>query len=259
MKSFKHFLIENATLSTAKTNPVVDGVDVKTRMREMEKVKQLKGDSNQKQDPINSKEEDDPFGGNEQVKRLYGAIVGAEHEGEQVQNPFEFNQKLYIRTRAGGGASSAYGPTQITRNTARGFLKTQPELFKDIQDYTQQFIDQGSKFLSADPKDTTYGLGCVGDLCDPKYHSSYQKLSAAIIRGKAKEKKIDLDKPISDSDLNNFIGWWRGATEKDDPRYFKAFRERFKTVETPQQPQKSSSRTTPVPPNTSTSQTSPSR
>jgi hypothetical protein len=206
-----------------------------------------------------TQQNDDPFGGNEQIKKLYGAIVAAEHEGAQVKDPFAFDKKLYIRTKAGGGKSTAYGPTQITVSTAKGFQKTQPQLFKGIEDYTSQYVAQGSKMLKANVKDPTYGLGCVGDLCDPKQHKNYQKLSSAVIQGKAKEKKLDLNKPLSDEQLNTFIQYWRGADEKADPRYFKRFREGFKTAGAPQQPQQSSKSTTPVPPSNSKPQSGISR
>lgn len=206
-----------------------------------------------------TQQNDDPFGENKQIKNLYGAIVAAEHEGAQVEDPFAFDKKLYIRTKAGGGKSTAYGPAQITVSTAKGFKKTQPELFKDIEDYTNQYVAQGNKMLKADVKDPTYGLGCVGDLCNPQQHTDYQKLSSAIIQGKAKEKNIDLSKPISDQQLNTFIQSWRGVDENADSRYFKRFREAFKKAGAPQEPQQSSKPTTPVPQNNSKPQTGPSR
>jgi len=227
MKSFKNFLIEMAPPAVAQQN-------------------------------------DDPFGGNEQIKKLYGAIVAAEHEGAKPKDPYAFDKNLYIRTKAGGGKSTAYGPTQITVSTAKGFMKTQPNLFKGIEGYSKQYADQGNKFLKANVKDPQYGLGCVGDLCDEKYHKDYQKMSSAVIQGKAKEKKLDLNKPLSDEGLNTFIQYWRGADEKADPRYFNRFREAFKGTEVkkatpPQQPQQPAAKTTQVPKKPSTSQTAPSR
>lgn len=203
--------------------------------------------------------QNDPFGGNKRIKKLYGAIVSAEHEAAKLADPYAFDKSVYIRTRAGGGTSSAYGPAQITRNTARGFFNQNPNLFKGVEDYTKQYIDQGNKFLKAKTDDPTYGLGCVGDLCDPKYHEKYQQMTAAIIMGKAKEQNIDLSKDLSDEDLNKFITSWRGANEKQDPRYFKRVREFFKKEDTVPQPQQSSSATTLVPPNNSKRQTGTSR
>jgi hypothetical protein len=227
MKSFKNFLIEMAPPSTQQSN-------------------------------------DDPFGGNEQIKKLYGAIVAAEHESAQPKDPYAFDKNLYIRTKAGGGKSSAYGPTQITGSTAKGFMKTQPQLFKGIEGYAKQYGEQGSKFLKSNVKDPKYGLGCVGDLCDEKYHNDYQKLSSAVIQGKAKEKKLDLTKPLSDEGLNTFIQYWRGADEKSDSRYFKKFRESFKgsgvkKESLPQQPQQPLKQTTQAPKKPSTLQNAPSR
>ena len=222
----------------------------------MKSFKQYLAESPEKQ----NQEEDDPFGGNETVRRLYGAIVSAEHEGEKIEDPYAFNEKLFIRTRAGGGKSTAYGPAQITYSTAKGFLKTQPNLFAKNPDYTNAFIAQGGKMLKADVKDKKYGLGCVGDLCAPENNKKYQQMAAAIILGKAKEKKIDLSKDLSDQDLNKFIGYWRGADEKADPRYFATLRKAYrgskvKTAMAPQPPQLLSLPTTPAPQNNSIEQT----
>lgn len=201
MKTFKQFLLENLDNST------------------------------------NNTEIDDPFEGNQQLKALYSGFVGAEHTSEKIEDPYAFNPKLFVRTRAGGGASSAYGPVQITASTVKGFMKTQPDLFKTIKPYADQFVEQGTKMLKADDKDTKYGLGCVGDLCDEKHNINYQKMATAVIKGKAKEKGIDISKPLSDKDLNTLVSYWRGATEQQDPRYFKAFRESFKIGSQQQKPQ----------------------
>jgi len=202
---------------------------------------------------------EDPFEGNSQIKTLYGAIVGAEHTASKVSDPFAFNKNLYIRTKAGGGKSTAYGPVQITGSTARGFLKTQPQLFKGIEDYTNKFVAQGSKMLKSDIKDPKYGLGCVGDLCDESQNANYQRMAAAVIKGKAKEKGLDLTKPLSDQDLSTFVGYWRGANETQDPRYYQAFREGFKKGSAPAQPQQPSEQTKKEPASSSTLQSLPSR
>lgn len=204
-------------------------------------------------------EVDDPFEGNPQLKSLYGGFVNAEHTGSKIKDPFAFNPQIFVRTRAGGGKSSAYGPVQITGSTVRGFMKTQPDLFKTIKPYADQFVAQGSRMLKSDIKDPKYGLGCTGDLCDEKQHANYQKLAVAIIKGKAKEKGLDLSKPLSDQQVNTLVTSWRGADEKADPRYYGAFREGFKMGSPQQPPAAPSSQTTPAPVNSSTSQTQPSR
>jgi hypothetical protein len=196
---------------------------------------------------LQQNQNDDPFENNPQIKSLYGAIVSAEHTGAKIDDPYAFNKDLYIRTKAGGGKSSAYGPVQITGSTAKGFKKTQPELFKNIDDYSNKFITQGSQMLKSNIKDPKYGLGCVGDLCSENEHTNYQKLAAAVIKGKAKEKKIDLSKPLSDQDINTFVTSWRGVDEKADSRYFNEFRKGYakhsavKKEEVPQPPQQPSS------------------
>ena len=209
--------------------------------------------------PTTKVEVDDPFEGDQQLKALYSGFVGAEHTSEKIANPLAFNPKLFVRTRAGGGKSSAYGPVQMTASTVKGFMKTQPDLFKTIKPYADQFVAQGTKMLKADVKDSKYGLGCVGDLCDEKHNVNYQKMAVAVIKGKAKEKGIDLSKPLSDRDRDNLVSYWRGATEQQDPRYFKTFREAFKTGSPQAKPVDPSSQTTQAPASSSTLQSPPSR
>ena len=63
---------------------------------------------------------------NEHIKRLYGAVVHAEHRGH-VTDPYAYNKNLSIRTKSGGGASSSYGPLQMNTSVS-GFLATTTEL-----------------------------------------------------------------------------------------------------------------------------------
>ena len=72
---------------------------------------------------------DNPFF-NQHIARLHGAIVNAEHfiaPDKPITDPFAYEENRYIRTTKrpdpGKKASSAYGPGQITRDTARGFYE----------------------------------------------------------------------------------------------------------------------------------------
>jgi hypothetical protein len=138
---------------------------------------------------------------NEHVRKLYGALVSAEHRGN-VKDPYGYDSRHYIRTAAGGGASSAYGPMQITRNTARGYADPKNK-------YHQDFVAQGGRFLKSDVKDTTHGLGGKGSLYGEEHHGSYQELAVHVMKGKAKELNMDITKPLSQDDLTRFTQHWR--------------------------------------------------
>ena len=238
IKNFKTFLLEEEqkVVKTETPKPVPKiGVGNQGQIKAPVKVEEPKEEPKETPKAEEPKKPDidaeDPFEGNEQVRRIYSGLVAAEHTAEfsankkrpAITNPLEFNERLYKRTEEKSGVSSAYGPVQIVRNTAKGFLKTRPDLFKGNEEYAQQFVEQGNKFLSAKGTPGKYGPGCTGDLCDEKYHKPYQKLAVSIIKGKAAEKKIDLTKPMTEKDVETFVGYWRGATKDQDPRYFKAF------------------------------------
>ena len=147
---------------------------------------------------------------NEHVKKLYGALVSAEHRG-RVKDPYAYDAKHYVRTRAGGGASSAYGPAQITRDTARGFaIKDDP--------YHTSFVNQGNKFLKSHKTHAVYGLGGSGDLSGEEHHENYQKLAVHVMKSKAKEIGVDITKPLSRDDLSKMTQHWRhGISSKNKP------------------------------------------
>jgi hypothetical protein len=225
MKSFKEYLIEQKEkVEITKPQPNIGSGQVKAQVKE-EQPPTPKETTTPKTETSKTQ---DPFAGNENIKKLYGAFAAAEHRGAKVENPFEFNEKIFIRTK-GDKSSSAYGPVQMTTSTVSGFLKNNPNDFKGIEDYTQKFIQQGRKMLKAKEGDLNYFLGCKGDLCDQKYNTDYQSLAATVIRGKMKEAKVDPDKPLSDQDLEKVIDHWRyglgskKSTKQSDKGYYEAF------------------------------------
>jgi hypothetical protein len=138
---------------------------------------------------------------NDHVKKLYGALVSAEHRGN-VTDPYAYDPKLAIRTKAGNGTSSAYGPLQITRNTARGYADPNNA-------YHTAFVNQGSEFLKAKNNDVVHGLGGKGTLSDEEYHDDYQQLAQHVMFGKASELGIDITKPLNPKEFDAFVQHWR--------------------------------------------------
>lgn len=138
---------------------------------------------------------------NDHVKKLYGALVSAEHRGH-VKDPYAYDPNLAIRTKAGKGTSSAYGPLQITRNTAKGYMDSK-------NPYHVAFVDQGSKFLKAKNHDPVHGLGGEGTLSAEEYHDDYQAMAQHVMFGKAKELNIDITKPMNQKQLDTFVQHWR--------------------------------------------------
>lgn len=186
------------------------------------------------------------------IRSLYRALISAEHRGV-VKDPTKFDPKLHIRTKykPENDISTAYGPAQITLQTASDALERHKEYFSpEDLDYTTKFIEQGKKMKSADPKDPTYGYGCKGDLCDPKYHEGYERMGVAILKGKLKDAGLNPEEPLDSEKLTTAIQRWRGApeqtrsftdkkgktkTQKGDPDYYKIVRQKYTEFTTPAQ------------------------
>jgi len=171
--------------------------------------------------------------GNAQIRQLYGALQSAEHRGHKFKTRYGYDPETFIRTKAAvvhnkktgkDDVSTAYGPVQITRSTAAGFIKTQPELFKGQEEYTSRYLDQGKKMLANKGygANKQYGAGGAGDLSGEEQHSGYQQMAGGVIRGKLKELNIDPLKPISTEDRERFVKSWRGRSREADPEYYKA-------------------------------------
>ena len=173
----------------------------------------------------------DPYAhfGGEQNTKLYKALVGAEHRGTDIGNALDYNASQYIRTKETSGKSTAYGPVQITKSTAAGFMRTQPNLFKGQEDYVNQYVKQGNSMLGNVKVGDACGPGGCGTLSDVKYHKPYQQMAVGVMRGKMKELKIDDTKPMSTQDRERFVQYWRGASRQDDPKYYAAIDAAYKT------------------------------
>ena len=161
------------------------------------------------------------FGGAHNMK-LYKALVAGEHRGTDIGNALDYNSGQYIRTKDKSGKSTAYGPAQITKSTAAGFLKTQPDLFKGQEDYVNQYVRQGKSMLGNVKVGDACGPGGCGTLSDEKYHIPYQQMATGVMRGKMRDLKIDDTKEMSPKDRERFVQYWRNASRQQDPEYYAA-------------------------------------
>ncbi|MDD2943395.1 MAG: hypothetical protein PHC51_10575 [bacterium] len=147
------------------------------------------------------------------IDALYEAFSYA--ETGSMKDPF-------IRTLAGEGTSSAYGPVQITRNLARdirdkgGYAGLPPE----VQQYADAFISQGDRMLKASNDDPVFGLGKKGVLGDEKFHDHYEMFAKATLAHELKGAKNNYHGDDPSVLLDQVIRRWRGVGEGADPRYF---------------------------------------
>lgn len=163
------------------------------------------------------------------LRSFYRALVSAEHRGV-VKDPSKFDKNLFIRTKyqPKNNISTAYGPAQITLQTAQDAItRHKSEFDPNTIEYVNQFIEQGKKMKTSKADDSKYGYGCEGDLCDEKYQEPYESMSTSIIKGKLKDANISYDKPLEGEALTKATERWRGVSEKEDPEYFKIVREKY--------------------------------
>jgi hypothetical protein len=158
------------------------------------------------------------------IEKFLGGIAKAEHRGNKNIDHTQYDPRLMIRTKAGGGTSSAYGPYQLTRNLVKGLVKNHPEKFAPIKDFANEFIDQGSSFLRAKTNHPQFGLGQEGTLNGEEHHNFHMQLGDLAIQGLAKENKINYKDGMSEKEVNKMIRVWRGVDETKDPEYYKIVR-----------------------------------
>ncbi len=161
------------------------------------------------------------------IEKFLGGIAKAEHRGNKNIDHTQYDPRLMIRTKAGGGISSAYGPYQLTKGLVKGLVNNHPEKFAPIKNFTDKFIQQGSAFLKAKNNDPQFGLGQEGTLSGQEHHNLHMQLGDLAIQGLAKEKKINYKDGMTPNELNTMIRTWRGASEKEDPEYYKIVRSHY--------------------------------
>lgn len=159
----------------------------------------------------------------EHSRRLYGALVSAEHRGV-VKDPYSYDPNVSIRTKAkpkssSGPHSTAFGPTQITYSTAKGYADPK-------NPYHTRFLEQGRQFLKhSRTGHADFGYGGKGTLGAEEHHEDFQKFSEHVMERKAKELKLDIHRPMTREQLARFTQHWRhgsGSGKKPEKWYSSA-------------------------------------
>ena len=170
------------------------------------------------------------------VDRMYNALMQAEHRGAIDREGYD----PFIRTKATGTGSSAYGPVQMTSGRGSMVMRAleDPALAKEIgltEDdlaYAQEFASQGANFLKYGGGDwkkygdeglaakDLYEYGKAGTLTSDENRAAYENLAKKFI---AFEMKRATDKGGT-FDANKFIQSWRGRTEAQDKDYYDVVR-----------------------------------
>lgn len=162
------------------------------------------------------------------VEKFLSAISKAEHRALKNVNHLTFDPRTAIRTRGGGGSSSAWGSYQLTRNTVADHFKRKPHLFKGNEKFVSSFIDQGTKFLKSENKDSVHGLGAPGTLATPEHHESYLRMADSVARSMFDDIGVNYQDGLGDKELTSAIQRWRGVPEEKDTKYFDIVRGNFK-------------------------------
>ena len=142
------------------------------------------------------------------TNQYYQAISHAETGGEK--NP-------HIRTKSvpKDDISTAFGPVQITGSLAKGAHKA-GYLKKSKDFYEKEMSPRYDRMKKADKKDARYYYGGDAEFDAKKHGKDYEVFAGEIMDGVEKEAKGDETK---------FVEKWRGKTEKQDPEYYKRYRE----------------------------------
>ncbi len=163
--------------------------------------------------------------------KAYDSFVGAEMTGVDAGKD---GSGHYIRTHGANKkndpvgykkGSSAYGPAQINKGTAKDYTTRYPDKFKDIKGYTDKYDAQGANQLKygREPNkpgyDAKYEYGGKGDLSAPEYHEPYKKMAKTMMRQMDHELKSSNPK----AGVKHLVQRWRGKPEADDERYYKDF------------------------------------
>ena len=144
----------------------------------------------------------------------------------------------WIRTKAFGSASSAYGPCQLTKGLALGYLRNHPNIFTDVEKkYLERFIEQGKLFLRYGGGDWKKYPNGEGGYTQEELRNKFEYGREGILTS-FQDKELYwgiINKMLYEiwqrngEDLNKVWREWRFGTgsSKEDPRYERQF---FKSI-----------------------------
>tara|TARA_R100000234_G_scaffold112474_1_gene86162 strand:+ start:800 stop:1360 length:561 start_codon:yes stop_codon:yes gene_type:complete len=131
----------------------------------------------------------------------------------------------YIRTKKIGSGSSAFGPVQMTKAILSGpgysdmkFTDEEDSFVKNV------LIPQADNFLKYGGDDMIEGMerydyGGPGDFT-PADTSMYKQVAKKVMA-------YEFGPMRAKGDVDTFIQNWRGESEEEDPRYYKAVRSKL--------------------------------
>lgn len=181
------------------------------------------------------------IGGDKRFQYLYDALSAAEHRGNYDIYNIKFNDGYdpWIRTKVVGSSSSAYGPVQLTRDLAEGYLHQSKMKWSDEEkEYLERFVLQGDNFLRYGGKDMPfngkdsngndvriYDYGGSGVLTSEADKKMYRQVTEKMIEETFTRYHGRVDDVWRD--------WRFGANNIDDEDfgYERAFNEAWKTKE----------------------------
>ena len=123
---------------------------------------------------------------------------------------------------------SIVGPMITTRDYADRMLEQGKKFLKYGRESDETRAKRGKQPLAGyDPKYDYGGKGDVG-----KDMGAYRRVGSGVVRGMMRDKGIEEDQLGDTATRERLIQRYRGATRKEDPRYFDEFDETFKSSST---------------------------
>ena len=155
---------------------------------------------------------------------LYNAIAYA--ETGHLDDPYTRTEGTEAQRTGKAPGSSAYGPVQITKaaltGPGYGDVGFSPEEHEWIQNtYLPQmnlFLEHGGVDMT--PGNERYGYSGPGDF-NEEDRAMYDSMAKKLM-------KFEYDRTMKGGGtLDDFIYAWRGETEGDDSRYYKAVKDKY--------------------------------
>lgn len=139
----------------------------------------------------------------------------------------------YVRTSASTEGSSAFGPVQMTKKILSGVGYSDIKFTDEEDAFVQNvLIPQANKFLKYGNEPKLEGYDIKYDYSDNDIPGSgvgdFTPADTTMYKQVAKKVMAYEFGPMrAKGDVDTFIQNWRGKSEQDDPRYYKAVRSKL--------------------------------